>query len=36
MKRFTIADLHFGHNKVLEYEPCRSKLGLTIEDTVVF
>lgn len=32
MKKFTIADLHFGHENVLKYEPIRSKLGNTVEE----
>lgn len=32
MKRFVIADLHFGHKNVLKYESARSKIGTTVEE----
>lgn len=29
---FLISDTHFGHEKILEYEPMRQQLGKTIEE----
>lgn len=29
---FLISDTHFGHNKILEFEPTRRELGATIEE----
>ncbi len=32
IKKFVISDLHFGHNNILEYEPCRKVLGSTVAE----
>jgi calcineurin-like phosphoesterase family protein len=32
MQEFFIGDTHFGHKRIMEYEPCRAVLGSTMEE----
>lgn len=32
MSKYVISDIHFGHRKILQYEPMRLALGSTVEE----